>query len=301
MQADESVIKMTNACNFKLKYDGPALAESAIDVSDLAPALLNMSEALSALNTLLNRNDSKINLQVKAFNNGCFIVDFVLTQNLIAQVGSLLTGVGIASACNAYTLMKCFIDIVSLKKWIAGRKVDAFEFSEDHQNVTIRCSNCSITINRITYESWKNPRVNAACSKIVEPLRKEGLETVSVSIGDREETFDKNDVDSVAAPPDEVPLIKNVNKCIVTIETAAFKDKAKWRIKIGEQVSVFAAISDEKFLAAIDSGEERFGKGDVLLVLLEAEQTLSGGKIMVSYNITQVLEHKTSAEQLSLF
>lgn len=301
MQADESVIKMTNACNFKLKYDGPALAESAIDVSDLAPALLNMSEALSALNTLLNRNDSKINLQVKAFNNGCFIVDFVLTQNLIAQVGSLLTGVGIASACNAYTLMKCFIDIVSLKKWIAGRKVDAFEFSEDHQNVTIRCSNCSITINRITYESWKNPRVNAACSKIVEPLRKEGLETVSVSVGDREETFDKNDVDSVAAPPDEVPLIKNVNKCIVTIETAAFKDKAKWRIKIGEQVSVFAAISDEKFLAAIDSGEERFGKGDVLLVLLEAEQTLSGGKIMVSYNITQVLEHKTSAEQLSLF
>lgn len=292
---------MTNACNFKLKYDGPALAESAIDVSDLAPALLNMSEALSALNTLLNRNDSKINLQVKAFNNGCFIVDFVLTQNLIAQVGSLLTGVGIASACNAYTLMKCFIDIVSLKKWIAGRKVDAFEFSEDHQNVTIRCSNCSITINRITYESWKNPRVNAACSKIVEPLRKEGLETVSVSVGDREETFDKNDVDSVAAPPDEVPLIKNVNKCIVTIETAAFKDKAKWRIKIGEQVSVFAAISDEKFLAAIDSGEERFGKGDVLLVLLEAEQTLSGGKIMVSYNITQVLEHKTSAEQLSLF
>lgn len=301
MQADESVIKMTNACNFKLKYDGPALAESAIDVSDLAPALLNMSEALSALNTLLNRNDSKINLQVKAFNNGCFIVDFVLTQNLIAQVGSLLTGVGIASACNAYTLMKCFIDIVSLKKWIAGRKVDAFEFSEDHQNVTIRCSKCSITINRITYESWKNPRVNAACSKIVEPLRKEGLETVSVSVGDREETFDKNDVDSVAAPPDEVPLIKNVNKCIVTIETAAFKDKAKWRIKIGEQVSVFAAISDEKFLAAIDSGEERFGKGDVLLVLLEAEQTLSGGKIMVSYNITQVLEHKTSAEQLSLF
>lgn len=301
MQADESAIKMTNACNFKLKYDGPALAESAIDVSDLAPALLNMSEALSALNTLLNRNDSKINLQVKAFNNGCFIVDFVLTQNLIAQVGSLLTGVGIASACNAYTLMKCFIDIVSLKKWIAGRKVDAFEFSEDHQNVTIRCSNCSITINRITYESWKNPRVNAACSKIVEPLRKEGLETVSVSVGDREETFDKNDVDSVAAPPDEVPLIKNVNKCIVTIETAAFKDKAKWRIKIGEQVSVFAAISDEKFLAAIDSGEERFGKGDVLLVLLEAEQTLSGGKIMVSYNITQVLEHKTSAEQLSLF
>ena len=102
---------------------------------------------------------------------------------------------------------------------------------------------------------------------------------------------------------DDYPIfpIKNVNKCIVTIETAAFKDKAKWRIKIGEQVSVFAAISDEKFLAAIDSGEERFGKGDVLLVLLEAEQTLSGGKIMVSYNITQVLEHKTSAEQLSLF
>lgn len=36
-----------------------------------------------------------------------------------------------------------------------------------------------------------------------------------------------------------------------------------------EQTSVFASISDQQFLQAVDSGKERFGKGDVLVVELE--------------------------------
>ena len=76
---------------------------------------------------------------------------------------------------------------------------------------------------------------------------------------------------------------------------------AKWKVKIGEQLSVFVSISDCEFLAAINRGEERFGKGDVLFVELETTQTLANGKIIVSYDIQKVLDHKTSAEQLSLF
>ena len=292
---------MNNTCNFKLKYEGPALAESAIDVADLAPALLNLSDALSSLNALLNKNDAKVALQVKAFNKGCFIVDFVLNQNILSQVGALLTGVGVSSVCNAYTLLKCLVDIVSLKKWVAGRKVDEVVFSDDGKKIIFKIKDQSRTVNYITYYGWKNPKVNASCSKIVEPLRKEGLDTVSVSMDDYGETFNKSDVDAIAAPPEEIPLLSSVSKCIVMIETAAFKDNAKWKVKIGEQLSVFVSISDDAFLAAIDRGEERFGKGDVLLVELETSQTLSNGKIMVSYNIRKVIEHKTSAEQLSLF
>lgn len=290
-----------NTCNFNLKYDGPALAGNAIDVADLAPALLNLSEALSSLNTLLNKDDAKVSLQVKAFNRGCFIVDFILNQNILSQVGALLTGVGVTSFCNAYTLLKCLVEVVSLKKWIAGRKVDEVAFSDDHKTVIIKIKDQSKTVNYNTYYGWNNPKVNASCSKIVEPLRKDGLDTVSVSFDGCEEIFDKTDIDAITASPEEIPLISSVSKCIVMIETAAFKDNAKWKVKIGEQFSVFTSISDADFLAAIDRGEERFGKGDVLLVELETAQTLSNGKIQVSYDIKKVLEHKTSAEQLSLF
>ena len=293
---------MMSTCNFKLRYDGSALAESAIDVADLAPALLNLSDALSCLNSLLNKDDARVALQVQAFNKGCFIVDFVLNQNILQQVGTLLTGVGVASVCNAYALMKCLIDIVSLKKWIAGRNVDKVAFSDDRKSVTIHIDDHSKTVNYTAYFGWKDPKTNASCSKIVEPLRKEGLDSVSVSLGDFEESFSKGDVDAITASPKDVLLSENVSKCAVMIETAAFKDNAKWKVKTGEQSpSVYASISDEDFLAAIDSGKERFGKGDVLWVELETVQTLSNGKLMQSYNIKKVLDHKTSAEQLTLF
>ena len=292
---------MKNACNFKLKYDGPALAESAIDVSDLAPALMNLSDALSSLNSLLNKDDAKVALQVKAFDRGCFIVDFVLNQSILTQVGSLLTGVGVVGFCNAYTLMKCLVDVLYLKKWIAGRKVISTSTSEDGRCVTINVNGGSITVNLNTYNVWQHPKTNAACAKLVEPLNKEGIDTVSVDLGDREETFDKSDVEAIMAAPEEVKLTSSVSKCVVMIETAAFKDNAKWKVKIGEQLSVFVSISDCEFMAAIDRGEERFGKGDVLFVELETTQTLANGKIIVSYDIQKVLDHKTSAEQLSLF
>lgn len=63
-----------------------------------------------------------------------------------------------------------------------------------------------------------------------------------------------------------------------------------------EQTSVFAAISDQQFLQAVDSGKERFGKGDVLVVELETIQVLKDRKIQTLWDIRKVVEHKTSVE-----
>ena len=61
-----------------------------------------------------------------------------------------------------------------------------------------------------------------------------------------------------------------------------------------EQTSVFASISDQQFLQAVDSGKERFGKGDV--VELETIQVLKDRKIQTLWDIRKVVEHKTSVE-----
>ena len=63
-----------------------------------------------------------------------------------------------------------------------------------------------------------------------------------------------------------------------------------------EQTSVFASISDQQFLQAVDSGKERFGKGDVLVVELETIQVLKDRKIQTLWDIRKVVEHKTSVE-----
>lgn len=108
---------------------------------------------------------------------------------------------------------------------------------------------------------------------------------------------------AIAAAPEDIVLTSNVARRIVILGTASFKGNSTWKVKFGEfggSSSVLASISDAVSLAAIDNGTERFDKGDVLFVELKTTQTLSHGKIIDSYEIQKVLEHKTSIDQLSL-
>ncbi|MEG2847129.1 MAG: hypothetical protein RR876_17350, partial [Acinetobacter sp.] len=49
---------------------------------------------------------------------------------------------------------------------------------------------------------------------------------------------------------------------------------------------------DEDFLAKIDSGELRFGKGDILKVKLKTVQTITHNKLKSDYEVIKVIEHK---------
>ena len=86
----------------------------------------------------------------------------------------------------------------------------------------------------------------------------------------RIETVNKADLQAFQTFPDDKILSQDTVIRIVMLETAAlYKDQAKWRFKMGEGSSFFAVITDEEFLQRIDN--------------------------------RKVLDHKSSAEQLSLF
>ena len=112
---------MKNSHNFMLKYDGAALADSTMDVAQLAPALISLSDALAGLNNIANQDNAKVSLQVRALNKGCFIVDLQLAQDFINQIGTLLAGTGVTAYCNAYTIVSSLVEIFMLKK-MAGRQ-----------------------------------------------------------------------------------------------------------------------------------------------------------------------------------
>ena len=113
---------MKNSHNFMLKYDGAALADSTMDVAQLAPALISLSDALAGLNNIANQDNAKVSLQVRALNKGCFIVDLQLAQDFINQIGTLLAGTGVTAYCNAYTIVSSLVEIFMLKKWLGRQK-----------------------------------------------------------------------------------------------------------------------------------------------------------------------------------
>ena len=288
-----------NQTSFLLRYEGAVLNNNVMNIDQLAPALVEMSAALTCLNGLLNNRDVKVSLSFKA---GSFGIDLQFAQDFLSQIGNVLAGTGVSARCNADTLVHTLLEVIFLKKWLNGRTPELVIPDTATRKVTLQVNNTQITVSENVYVAYQNHEFQSHLAKIAEPLRTDGIDSVSVSDSTRVETVSKTDLQAFQTFPDDKILSQDTAIRIVMLETAAlYKDQAKWRFKMGEGSSFFAVITDEEFLQRIDNGSERFGRGDLLKVELETVQTLSAGKILVSYNIHKVLDHKSSAEQLSLF
>ena len=108
-------------------------------------------------------------------------------------------------------------------------------------------------------------------------------------------------ITALSGTPKNEVLMSHTAQRVVIIETAAFMENAKWKVKIGDKNSIFVSIRDEEFLNKIDNGTVLLGKDDALLVDMETTQLLSSGKLTIHYTITKVHQHKRSTEQLTLF
>ena len=94
-------------------------------------------------------------------------------------------------------------------------------------------------------------------------------------------------------------MLRFLHLVIETAESAVFKEGNMWRFWDGQN-SFQAPIDDKEFLSRVDSGVERFGKGDILIVDLEIKQAKLPTSLRTVRRIVKVHEHK-SIKQDGLF
>jgi hypothetical protein len=76
---------------FQLAYGGPGVANGSMDVRELGPALMALSELMERSNELLNGNTSTVELRVLAeFETGSFDINFLLHNTLADSVAVML-------------------------------------------------------------------------------------------------------------------------------------------------------------------------------------------------------------------
>ena len=295
---------------FSIVYDGPVLHDGGMDVRDLAPALLSAGQLFDAANTVLNGEQVKVNVNVKATSEGSFEIFLELVQTYGQQIVGLFSGDSITAAINLKELIffggsgGSIGGLIWLIKKLRGQRPDKLErIDESRVRVTIDGESFEVPIKLI--QLYQDFAVRVALQKLIqEPLKREGLETFEARDGDSrnivKETVLEADSDYFASPdvPEET-LIEDTRRSAFSIVSLAFKEENKWRLHDGN-APISARITDEEFLYRVDMNQIAFAKGDILICDVKMTQTRGQDGLKTEYVVERVVEHKPATQQMAL-
>ncbi len=287
-----------------IAYDGPALRTGAMDVRDLAPALLAVGQLFDAANTALNGDGPRVKVQVTATDTGSFEISLEIIQTFGEHLIALLTSPAASAASALVTLVfgtPATIGVIKLTKKLKGQKPSKIDRLSDS---TVR-----ITIDGESFDAplqilrlYQDVAVRSAAQKLIqEPLSKEGIDTFEVRENKKAiVSIDKNQSLYFARPqiPDEI-LIDEIRRSAYSILSLAFKEDNKWRLNDGSN-PISATITDEEFLQKVDNNQIAFSKGDILFCDVRVVQKQTDQGLKTEYTVIKVVEHRTAARQLGL-
>lgn len=274
-----------------LRYEGPAVDAGRMGVYDVATNLIAFSDFVVAAAKSSLGEKVEVKAEVAGFGKGSFITDVLF--NVVGPTASIL------AAFEAGDLFKLVKESIALWKHLEGAPPKEVAVKRDEVHVTNRDGKVLVvqnsTVNLVLYSEKPAEAVERFVRR---PLMQDGIEAIRISGESSQEETVINQSEAqcfVPVSPSEDVLDTQMRIGLV-IESAAFKEGNKWRFSDGTS-TFYAEIVDEKFLHRIDIGEERFGKGDVLIVRLRMRQVRTGRDFEVLRQVLEVIEHKVAPVQ----
>jgi hypothetical protein len=298
-----------NKVNFSIRYDGPALSNHEMDIKDLAPALLSFGELLEKTNQLINGTDTKLNVMLRATEEGSIEIHLSTVQDFMGQMVSLLSGTGTTAIVNTFTLLQIIgffkngdNNLFNIIKWIKNRPVKTISKLEDG-NCKIELANGEAKVcKEWVIKLFQNFEVRKRTESIVyTPLTRDGIDSVSFHSKEAQgEEVTKEEAPYFQCPqPQDQKINDTAYEAVFRIISLAFKEDNKWRLHDGDS-AINVTITDTEFLKKISENAVAFSKDDILKckVHLMQYQTMDGLKN--EYFIEKILEHKFAARQMFL-
>ena len=290
---------------FYVVYDGPALQGNQMDVRDLAPALLALSDAFEEANRVINGSQTEIRLDVKAsFQTGCFGIDLVSTQGVLNTLANWAQGVDISSAADIATLLGFSgAGVLHAIKWVKGRKITKITVKDGKARVYI--DEDFIEVEEKVISLFRNTKIRDSFEEVItKPLSKEGIDSFGFTSGKKDLspscTIKKEEAEYFKAPPVEDEMLdEREYETSVQIVGISFQEKNKWRFSDGSS-PFYSDIVDENFMARVNNHQISFAKDDLLKVVMQEKQKLTKDGIKTEKSILKVLSHRSAQRQLDL-
>lgn len=313
---------------FQLRYDGPALSEHGMDVSDLAPALLALGDLIKRANFAVNGDASKVNLIVQSdFEHKCFQVNLELVQSILKTLGAFLTDEHALK--NAQTiagwlgLVGVPTTAVGLFAYLAKRKGKQVESvtpvvpsdqttistSDSHGTVAVKFvgdgDGNTVIVNQNVYLLGEDPVIRDYAAKVVSPLRRKGIDSLQFNPENpaKGTVITKADAEAIVVGRAELKEAEEESfdpQSIVAhlqISRPDFEPQAHiWRFRYGDK-TISVDIS-ETGIAEQVRARGSVGIADTWRVrMLVTEKRMTGGKYKNEYKISEVLDFIPALQQ----
>ena len=292
-----------SSTSFSIKYDGPALATHEMDVRELAPALLALSDMIKSANQAIFGDKADVQVNVKgSFKGGSFGVDLNAVQTIYEQITSLLAGQGPTASANLLALLQALgliggAGLIGLMKTLRGRKPSKIEYKDNTAILTVLDEETTerLVVDLNTGKLWQDKTVRKSLHQVVRPLSSDGIDVfVAGRSSNPEIVVTKDEVEWFPYDDSAVELNSSIIEQLCAIESVTFKDENKWKLNNGQ--TFYAFMEDQEFLKGVSNGQIRFGKGDRLRVSLKIVQQERNGKLETSYHVLKVLDHQISSQ-----
>lgn len=283
----------------RVTYDGPALDSHEMDVRDLAPALMAISDLFDGIGEELAGVKGHVTVRVHgSFRTGSFGVDLSLAVNAVTHLMDFFSRSPLAGTATLVVLVDAFYRLIELCRRMRGREIlrieqrgqDFFVILEDQTEFKAEEDVLKLLYNRGVVETL---------NKVLSPVRQDGVERVAFGTDEEVKTVvTKEELPYFARLPESEELLADdERKMVFSLVSVAFKEDNKWRVSDGQN-TLYLSVEDPAFLARMDHGES-FAKGDLLIGMVRIRQWKLAHTLRTEYALVKVLEHRRSSQQMS--
>jgi hypothetical protein len=282
---------------FSVTYQGTALAEGRMRVSDLAPALLATGALLKSANRILNPGSDDIALEVRANpERGSFIVHLILSNpDFNDEILRFLASPEGDALANLTTLVTGIFGTAGIMRFLSnlhGRSVMAEERPVPGTMRLVLEDEQVIETSEDSWALYQSIEVRESIDRVVEPLRNDGIDELVIDAIENEELRISRDEVGVFEPPSRVEqeVLTDNREEVLQIIAPNFGERM-WKFTDGAN-TILASIQDRDFNDRVVRGEEAFKYGDALRCRVSFRQYYSeDGNLRTSRVITRVIEH----------